>query len=366
VNGKPIDIAALSAAVQHNCHIADARHAGELTMCTYLLQMREFWRWEHRLPLGAPVDRSAVGPWLAGREALWDRVQGDDWRPLPLPGGVVVADPFEVDRVNAAVRDGGWIYGAGMVGRARPVFFLARVCRHYALEGLEVVEASEEVARTLLAPPAALAGGAQGPVLLRRQAMARWCWERTEGVALRPAGRAAQAADPTLAMVRHYGLDRDFHAGLQAWLDDQCATALQHELAEHRLNMADGEAWAGLRKSLPEGRPLALLAALRDLLADLGHTLPRLLQGATPAGALHTWFAGFDGLRSLLFPGLPAAYAAWRAGDQGQALRSACSGGQAHFDALATTLRAAWHAEGEGCAPAASSLLASPAAVMAG
>ena len=32
-------------AVQRNCHIADARHAREMTLCTYLLEMREFFRW---------------------------------------------------------------------------------------------------------------------------------------------------------------------------------------------------------------------------------------------------------------------------------------------------------------------------------
>ena len=30
--------------VQRNCHIADARHAGDYTLCVYLLKMREFYR----------------------------------------------------------------------------------------------------------------------------------------------------------------------------------------------------------------------------------------------------------------------------------------------------------------------------------
>lgn len=33
--------------VQRNCHVADARHAREMTLCNYLLEMREFYRWEH-------------------------------------------------------------------------------------------------------------------------------------------------------------------------------------------------------------------------------------------------------------------------------------------------------------------------------
>ncbi|HSP01523.1 MAG TPA: hypothetical protein VLN90_08695, partial [Thioalkalivibrio sp.] len=35
----------LRQSVQRNCDIADARHAGNDTLCTYLLKMREFYRW---------------------------------------------------------------------------------------------------------------------------------------------------------------------------------------------------------------------------------------------------------------------------------------------------------------------------------
>lgn len=37
---------ALIKTVQKNCDIADARHAGDYTLCVYLLKMREMYRWE--------------------------------------------------------------------------------------------------------------------------------------------------------------------------------------------------------------------------------------------------------------------------------------------------------------------------------
>ena len=43
--------------VQRNCHIADAHHAREATLCNYLLEMREFYRWEHEVPLARPLPR---------------------------------------------------------------------------------------------------------------------------------------------------------------------------------------------------------------------------------------------------------------------------------------------------------------------
>ncbi len=56
--------------VQRNCHIADARHAREMTLCNYLLEMREFYRWEHEVPLARALPRQELGNWISEREAL--------------------------------------------------------------------------------------------------------------------------------------------------------------------------------------------------------------------------------------------------------------------------------------------------------
>ena len=42
----------LAETVQRNCDISDARHAGEYGLCTFLLKMREYYRWENELPFG--------------------------------------------------------------------------------------------------------------------------------------------------------------------------------------------------------------------------------------------------------------------------------------------------------------------------
>ncbi|HSD60749.1 MAG TPA: hypothetical protein VLC55_07840, partial [Burkholderiales bacterium] len=51
-------------AVQRNCDIADARHARDMTLCTYLLEMRELYRWEQDMPLTALPPKDALGRWL--------------------------------------------------------------------------------------------------------------------------------------------------------------------------------------------------------------------------------------------------------------------------------------------------------------
>jgi len=51
--------------VQHNCHISDATHAGNYTLCIYLLKMREFYRWEHALGFDTRIDNDDIGSWLS-------------------------------------------------------------------------------------------------------------------------------------------------------------------------------------------------------------------------------------------------------------------------------------------------------------
>jgi len=77
--------APILAAVQANCHLSDARHAQELSLCNYLLSMREYYRWEHDLPLDAVPPRAEVARWIAEREELWESLAGADWSPLPSP-----------------------------------------------------------------------------------------------------------------------------------------------------------------------------------------------------------------------------------------------------------------------------------------
>ena len=60
----------LSDSVQHNCHISDARHGSDYGLCTYLLKMREYFRWESGADFGSVLDKQRLGDWLTEREGL--------------------------------------------------------------------------------------------------------------------------------------------------------------------------------------------------------------------------------------------------------------------------------------------------------
>ena len=349
---------ALRIAVQANCDVADARHGADMSLCIYLLQMREFFRWERGLGLGSDLSRDEIGEWIASREAHWDSLEEQTYVELPLPGGARV-DPFDAEAINAQLLPRGLLYGAGLVGAGRPVFFLAELHQQGRCEDLAVLQGGREYARGLLAPPAALAGGGQGPVIVRRESLARWGWERWEAFARHPHEGGAFHAQ-----AQAYGFADSFERALPRWLEDQVELAVLHELGEHRAGQRLGPQWEELVLGLPSRRANGLARAVRDHIADLGTTLPRLLAGGADA-SLHAWFAAYDGHRQALFPGLPTAYAAWRGGDGGHALREACERGLAHFEGLARQLLALHGRGPERTAESLELLLASPSAVCA-
>lgn len=344
---------ALVEAVQMNCHIADATHAQDLSLCTFLLQMREFHRWERGLPLDAPLARSEIGAWIARREALWAQLEGREFLRLPGAAGAGL-DAFDADRLNAELLPQGSVYGAGWAGADRPGFFVAELEELREVDdGLVVQVCGREWARGLFAPPAALVGDT---IVLRRESMARWLWEKFEVFGLK------RAEGPFKAVAEAYELERDFRAGLPRMLDEQGETLILHEIGEHRVGRRLGPAWAAMRLDLQDRRADLHVRAVRDQLADLTTTLPALLERGA-ATAIHFWFAGYDGIRETLFPGLKQAYRDWCGGDDGASLRRACTIGEAHFMPLAEQVLALHAERGDQAGAAIAALLASPPAV---
>jgi hypothetical protein len=339
-------LAPLVDAVQRNNDIADARHAADLPLCIYLLQMREYYRWTHRLPWTASLDRGAVGGWLAEREARWAALEDADFAPLPLPRAPL--DALAVDEVNAELVPQGFLYGAGAASVARESFFVAELQRRELLDdGATLLVCGREWARALFAPPAVLAGGERpggGTIILRRESMARWLWEKFEAFG------AHRSAGAFAALAEHYRLD-DGAA---------FATALGELHAARWLEPG----WSAMRRALTQRRTELQVRALRDQLADCELTLPVLAERGA-AAPLHFWFANYDGLREQLFPGLAGAYRAWRAGAGVQPLRRAAEAGARHFRELAEQVLALHDGLGAAAEPAIARLLAAPQAVCA-
>jgi hypothetical protein len=344
---------ALIEAVQTNCHIADAAHAADMTLCIYLLQMREFYRWELGLAPLQPMAREAVGAWLSAREALWDGLEGQAFRALPLADGAV--DPFDVQAANAALAPLGLVYGAGYTAPGRASFFLGALESAQPRDGVLLRVSGREYARGLSSPPAALQ---DQTIYLRREALQRWLWEKYEAWTLRrPDGAYKRALDA-------HGYAQEGEQAVTRMVQQQAETLVLHELGEAQAGALLGPDWPAMRQALNDRRTELHVRAVRDLLADSLVTLPTLLQRQDAAG-LHFWFANFEGLRAELAPRLLHAYEAYCAGDDGQALGRALAGGAAHWQSVCQQVLALYRAHGAAAQPHIRTLLEASASRLA-
>jgi hypothetical protein len=322
----PVNFKQLVQSVQHNCDIADARHAREMTLCNYLLEMREFYRWEHEVPLAQSLPRKELGSWISEREALWDGLHAVDLQPLRVDAQCY--DAFEVDAINAALVPHGLVYGGGYGRFGKPHFFLAQLERQEPRKGLNLFFSGCEYARDISAAPAALL---DRTVFLRRDAMRRWLWEKVEIWGVRKADGALKSA------LDCYGFATDAEEALERMLQLESETLILHELGEAMAEPLLGAAWRDLITMLKLRHAEIVARAVRDNLADCLSTLPRLIEREA-ACSIHFYFANFEGVRSKLFPLLGLAYRRWRETGNLEPLREAARAGSDHWHEAALHL----------------------------
>ncbi len=319
---SPMQHADISAQVQHNCHLSDATYARDYSLCIYLLKMREFYRWEQGFGFRDPLPKEPLGEWLSAREALWQNLEGETFRPMKL--GQEAVAPFDSETINEQLGELGLVYSGGYCG-SKPHFFLAELEHREESQGSTIYLAGRELARELTAPPAFSLGNT---IFLRRESLRRMIWEKLEEWGWQDPQRAiARAAG-------FYDFDNHFDSALEAMTNDEIDTLLTHELGEIAVGQELGADWEALLATLPRSRAEYLLRAIRDHLVDCRYTLPKLLAEDRPA-ALHFYMANFTTLRKEIFPALGEAYQRYLEGDQGKTLRETCARGSEHWYALA-------------------------------
>lgn len=342
-----LDLGALISTVQRNCDISDAQYAGDLTLCTFLLKMRELYRWEHDLPLSQEMPRSEVGEWMNARSAMWEHLEGEPYLPLPLPLGEV--DPFEVERANAELTPHGLIYSGGYGRQCKPHFFLGQLLRTETRQGHRVYISGCEYARDLDAPPGMMLDGS---VFVRTEALRRWLWERYEEWRFNPKRNEAMAR-----AVACYPFEHSPEAALDAMTANETEAVILHELGEARVEAELGEAWSALLVSVMRSRAEIIARAVRDLYADCLFTLPGLIERGQ-AAMLHFFFANFVGMRRKLFPELAAAYRCWTVSGDLAPLEQAANEGRERWGRTAHELIALHRAYGEAVGEAIEAQLA--------
>jgi len=282
--------------VQRNCDVSDARHAGEYGLCTFLLKMREYYRWENELPFTQKLPGDDLGEWLKSREELWGRLESEDFAPLPLEGGE--RDPFDAEGANGELVERGCVYSAGYGRFHKPTFFLGRLLKVEERAGLTILVSSCEYARELTAPPAMLQGRT---IYVRQESVRRFLWERIEEWQWSKRDNAMARA------LAEYDFIGDTEAALARMADNEMESMILHEIGEAMAGEELGGRWGEVTLSVARTPAEPVARAVRDLLADCLSTLPELIARRN-ARALHFHFATFDAPRRQLFPEALRAY----------------------------------------------------------
>lgn len=332
-------------AVQKNCYITDARHARDMTMCTYLLEMRQYYHWEHELPLSRTPPKDDLGNWLVEREELWNQFEDSSYQPIPVAADL--RDPFDSEAINRALLPQGYVYSGGYGRFRKPHFFLGRLLYQEQRQGFTVLVADCEYARDLIAPPAALL---DRTIFLRREAVRRFLWEKVEE--WRWKGK-----DNTLGRaLACYDFESDADAALDSMTESESEAMILHEVGEGLAGEALEASWNEMLAALSSRRHEIQARAVRDNLADCLSTLPVLLEREAHC-SLHFYFANFDGMRKQLFPQLLQAYQIWTESDDVVPLHAAIREGKERWLHLGRQMVAAYECDRKGCDNAIDRLL---------
>lgn len=322
--------------VQTNCHIADARHAREMSMCNYLLGMRELYVWENKFPPSYPLVQADLSQWLVQREMFWEELEEQDYSPVPI--GNSEYDPFDNTAINKVLEPHGLVYGGGLGRWGKPHFFLAQLIRSEQIHGLTLRVSGSEYARDITAFPAALR---EDTVFLRTDALQRWLAEKIEIWSVHEADGALKSA------IDCYGMQGDKATLLPRMAEQESEVLILHEIGEAMAEPMLGTVWRDMLLSFNSRRAIFMARSVRDNLADCLSTLPELVRREQTC-SIHFYFANLEGLRRTLFPLLVSAYEHWCESSDASLLLAAAESGRAHWLAVARQLLSTWQNDPQG------------------
>ena len=331
------ELAPALSAIRTNCHITDARHATDYTMCVYLLKMREYFRWERNIPYSTTLPHEELTHWLSQRESLWEALGDASFQAIPLAGETI--DPFDAGAINTHLNDLGYVYSSGYGRNMKPHFFLGKLVEQRQYNGYTLYISGREHARDLTAPPAMSLGNS---IFIRHESLRRMIWEKVEEWRWnRPENAMRRAIDC-------YGFETTPDQALDDMTDNEVRSVLLHEIGEVMAGEALGKDWEELLATMPHSKAEIMLRAVRDNLADAMSTLPGLLDELQPA-SMHFYIANLTNMRKTLFPSLLSAYEEWdNTGNAGK-LSSIISTGRDHWLHLARRIIDLCKHRGEQC-----------------
>ena len=138
---------ALKEKVQKNCDLVDAEYGQNYGLCIYLLKMRDYYRWQNRIPLHQEIVNKEILNWIADTEERWEGIAGNSLEDIPFDGKIF--DPFASNAINEVLFPQGLVYSGGLGYGAIPLFFLAELIEKSDQHGFTILISGREFARIL-------------------------------------------------------------------------------------------------------------------------------------------------------------------------------------------------------------------------
>ena len=330
-----INLSKLQQHVQHNCHISDATHAGNYTLCIYLLKMREYYRWEHAMGFDDLIENDNIGKWLTERESLWETLEESPFRQLTI--GDEKYEPFDIDGINDVLQKDNLVYSAGYILRGKPHFFLADIEQKHDHDEYQIIVSGREYARELSAPPALSQGST---IFIRSESLRRTVWEKVEESLWN------KQQSPLVRAIACYDFKNNLQQSLQLMCDREIDTLVAHEIGEITAGKLLGDSWQEMIIAADHPPVELMLRSIRDNLADCIMTIPSIIENLEPA-RLHFYIANMGNMRKVLFPALREAYDSWLIENSTKQFESLAQAGQDHWLSVAKTLQDMFQKEGK-------------------
>lgn len=319
--------------IQHNCHIADARHAGDYTLCVYLLKMREMYRWERSIDFKTMLTTDDVGDWLTSREGVWDELEEQEYKHLKI--NQQRFEPFDNELINTFLGKENLVYNAGLGIRSRPHFFIAELEKSIQHDDYTIFISNKEYARDMAAPPAM----AQGKnIFVRRESLRRVIWEILDDA------RVTGLDNPLTRTMSFYDFETDAEAAINQMTEVEIEYVIEHEIGEVKsgelLGKIEGDKiWNDMLDKYSRTHAEIMLRAIRDHLADSMTTLPKLLESdGNNAASLHFYFGNLTAMRKHLAPKLIEAYQYWNESGKLDQLQQVVDRSKSHWFGLSKKL----------------------------
>ena len=312
--------------VQLNCHISDARHGADYGLCTYLLKMREYFRWEKRLDFTQSLSNDEVGDWLTEREQFWAGLEDLEYNPIKIDGRKY--DPFDFQGINRALSLHGLVYSSGVGRSGRTHFFLAELEQQEERDGYSIFVSGREYARDLTAPPAMMR---REVIFIRRESLRRMLWEKLESWRW---NRPDNALGRAFAC---YDFEQDLENSLEQMTEDELSLLLLHEQGEYQAGDWLGDGWEEMLVDLIDGPVEIAARAIRDNLADCMVTVPSLATCRASA-SFHFFIGNLSAMRKKIFPELKAGYDHWLQTGETSLIQDAASQGEVKWKSVARTM----------------------------